>query len=75
VVLPFINMSADPGNEYFADGITEEIIDALARIPELRVVARSSAFSFKGKHVDLRNVGKQLNVRSDWLREPGPPGS
>jgi TolB-like protein/Tfp pilus assembly protein PilF len=64
VVLPFINMSADPGNEYFADGITEEIIDALARIPELRVVARSSAFSFKGKHIDLRNVGKQLNVRT-----------
>jgi TolB-like protein/Tfp pilus assembly protein PilF len=64
VVLPFINLSADPGNEYFADGITEEIIDALTRIPELRVVARSSAFSFKGKHIDLRNVGKQLNVRT-----------
>jgi serine/threonine-protein kinase len=64
VVLPFINMSADPENEYFADGITEEIIDALAQIQELRVVARSSAFSFKGKHIDLRSVGKQLNVRT-----------
>src|SRR5581483_6388212 len=64
VVLPFMNMSADPENEYFADGITEEIIDALAQIQELRVVARSSAFSFKGKHVDLRSVGKQLNVRT-----------
>src|SRR5262249_4274533 len=59
VVLPFINMSADPENEYFADGITEEIIDALAQIPELRVVARRSAFSFKGKHIDLRTVGEQ----------------
>jgi adenylate cyclase len=63
-VLPFVNMSADPENEYFADGITEEIIDALAQIRELRVVARSSAFSFKGKHIDLRSVGKQLNVRT-----------
>jgi TolB-like protein len=64
VVLPFINMSADPENEYFADGITEEIIDALAQIQELRVVARSSAFSFKGRHIDLRIVGEQLNVRT-----------
>jgi len=63
-VLPFVNMSTDPEKEYFADGITEEIIDALAQIQELRVVARSSAFSFKGKHVDLRSVGKQLNVRT-----------
>jgi TolB-like protein len=63
-VLPFINMSADPENEYFADGITEEIIDALAQIQELHVVGRSSAFSFKGKHIDLRIVGKQLNVRT-----------
>jgi TolB-like protein/Tfp pilus assembly protein PilF len=64
VVLPFINMSADPENEYFADGITEEIIDALARIPGLRVVARSSAFCFKGKHIDPRTVGEQLRVRT-----------
>jgi adenylate cyclase len=64
VVLPFINMSADPENEYFADGITEEIINVLAQISDLHVVARSSAFSFKGKHVDPRSVGEQLNVRT-----------
>jgi serine/threonine-protein kinase len=64
VVLPFANLSADPENEYFADGITEEIIDALAQIQGLRVVARSSAFSFKGKHIDLRIVGEQLKVRT-----------
>jgi TolB-like protein len=64
VVLPFANLSVDPENEYFADGITEEIIDALAQIQGLRVVARSSAFSFKGRHIDLRIVGEQLNVRT-----------
>jgi TolB-like protein/Tfp pilus assembly protein PilF len=64
VVLPFTNMSADPENEYFADGITEEIIDALAQIQGLHVVARSSAFSFKGKYIDLRIVGEQLKVRT-----------
>jgi serine/threonine protein kinase/tetratricopeptide (TPR) repeat protein len=62
VVLPFTNMSSDPENEFFADGITEEIINALAQIEDLRVVARTSAFSFKGKHVDLRTVGGRLNV-------------
>ena len=64
VVLPFTNMSADPENEYFADGITEEIINALAQIEDLHVVARSSAFSFKGKNIDPRVVGEQLNVRT-----------
>lgn len=63
-VLPFTNMSADPENEFFADGITEEIINALAQIQQLHVVGRSSAFSFKGKHVDLRVIGEQLNVRT-----------
>src|SRR5215471_8091125 len=63
-VLPFANMSADPENEYFSDGITEEIIDALAQIPGLHVVARSSAFSFKGKYIDLRLLGEQLKVRT-----------
>ena len=65
VVLPFINMSSDTENEYFADGITEEIINALTQIRDLHVVARSSAFSFKGKHIDARIVGEQLNVRTD----------
>jgi len=63
-VLPFINISADTENEFFADGITEEIINALTQITELHVVARSSAFSFKGKHIDPRIVGEQLNVRT-----------
>jgi adenylate cyclase len=64
VVLPFTSMSADPEDEFFADGITEEIINALAQIQQLHVVARSSAFSFKGKHIDPRVVGEKLNVRT-----------
>jgi non-specific serine/threonine protein kinase len=63
-VLPFTNMSMDPENEFFADGITEEIINALTQIEDLRVAARTSAFSFKGKHVDLRIVGERLNVKT-----------
>src|SRR5215469_1653129 len=63
-VLPFINMSSDLENEFFADGITEEIINALAQIKDLRVVARSSAFTFKGKYIDPRVVGEQLSVRT-----------
>lgn len=64
VVLPFTNLSTDPEDEFFADGITEEIINALAQIEQLHVVARSSAFSFKGKHIDPRIVGEQLSVRT-----------
>ena len=63
-VLPFTNMSTDPENEFFADGITEEILNALAQIAELRVAGRTSSFSFKGKHQDLRVIGEQLNVRT-----------
>jgi len=63
-VLPFTNMTADPENEFFADGITEEIINALTQIEDLHVAARTSAFSFKGKHVDLRIVGERLNVKT-----------
>jgi adenylate cyclase len=63
-VMPFLNMSGDAENEYFADGITEEIVNALAQIRDLHVVARSSTFSLKGKHIDLRIVGEQLNVRT-----------
>jgi len=61
-VLPFVNLSSDPDSEFFADGITEEIINALVQIRSLRVVARTSAFSFKGKQVDLRSVGATLNA-------------
>ena len=63
-VLPFHNLSGDPEQEYFADGITEEIINALAQIPGLCVAGRSSAFSFKGRNEDLRSVGAKLNVTS-----------
>src|SRR3989454_4411101 len=63
-VLPFTNMSSDPEIEYFGDGIAEEIINALARLPGLRVAGRSSAFSFKGKHEDLRVIGDKLAVAS-----------
>lgn len=62
VVLPFKNMSADPEQEYFCEGIAEELINALTQIKELRVVARTSAFSFKGKNVDIREIGGKLNV-------------
>ena len=66
-VLPFVSMTLNPQDELFSDGITEEIINALAQIEQLHVVARSSAFSFKGKHIDVRVVGKQLNVRTILL--------
>ncbi|MEO5569087.1 MAG: protein kinase [Gemmatimonadaceae bacterium] len=61
-VLPFSNMSADPENEYFSDGMTEEIINALAKVPGLQVASRSSCFAFKGKQVDIREVGEKLGV-------------
>ncbi|WBX71073.1 helix-turn-helix domain-containing protein [Tenacibaculum retecalamus] len=61
-VLPFVNMSNDIDNEYFSDGVTEEIINALTKIEGLKVIARTSSFSFKGKNIDVRKVGKQLNV-------------
>ncbi|MGH7582702.1 MAG: protein kinase domain-containing protein [Gemmatimonadales bacterium] len=63
-VLPFANMSADPDNEYFSDGIAEEIINALAQLPKLHVAARTSAFSFKGKNQDLRAIGEALGVET-----------
>jgi len=63
-VLPFLSLSADPENEIFADGMCEEIICALMQIKSLRVAARTSSFAFKGKHVDLRVIAEQLNVRT-----------
>ncbi len=62
VVLPFRNMSSDAENEYFSDGITEEIINALTKVKGLNVIARTSAFAFKGKDIDLRDVGTRLKV-------------
>jgi adenylate cyclase len=62
-VLPFTNMSGDPDQEYFADGIVEEIITALSRVPRLFVIARNSTFTYKGRAVDVRQVGRELGVR------------
>jgi len=61
-VLPFVNMSSDPENEYFSDGISEEILNALTKIDGLMVTARMSSFAFKGKQEDIRNIGRQLGV-------------
>ena len=61
-VLAFENMSGDPEQEYFSDGISEELLNVLAQIPELTVISRSSAFSFKGQDISIRKVAKQLNV-------------
>lgn len=61
-VLPFVNMSSDIDNEYFCDGITEEIINALTKVKGLKVIARTSSFAFKGKDIDIREIGKQLSV-------------
>jgi eukaryotic-like serine/threonine-protein kinase len=63
-VLPLANMSADPENEYFSDGMTEEIIGALSKVPGLQVASRTSCFAFKGKEVDIRRVGEKLGVSS-----------
>jgi serine/threonine-protein kinase len=63
-VLPFANLSADPENEYFCDGLSEELINGLTKVPELRVVAHSSSFSFKGRDIDAREIGRQLGVGS-----------
>jgi adenylate cyclase len=62
VVLPFVNMSSDQEQEYFSDGISEELLNLLSKIPELRVISRSSAFSYKGKDVKATEIGRELNV-------------
>ncbi len=61
-VLPFANLSAEKENEYFSDGLAEEIMNALAKVPELKVIARTSAFAFRGKEQDLRTIGERLRV-------------
>jgi len=61
-VLPFVNMSADPEQEYFCDGLAEELINSLTKIKDIKVVARTSAFAFKGKTIDVREIGQRLNV-------------
>lgn len=63
-VLPFANMSSDPEQEYFSDGISEEIINVLTQLPNLKVAGRTSSFTFKGKNEDLRNIGEKLGVKT-----------
>jgi TolB-like protein/Tfp pilus assembly protein PilF/predicted Ser/Thr protein kinase len=63
-VLPFVNASGDPNNEYLTDGITESLINSLSQLPHLRVMSRDSAFMFKGKETDAQTVGRQLGVRA-----------
>jgi TolB-like protein len=61
-VLAFANMSGDPEQEYFSDGLSEEIINSLSRVPDLKVIARTSAFAFKGQHLDVRKIAATLSV-------------
>ena len=61
-VLPFVNMSGDPDNEYFSDGLSEELINALAGVPELKVAARTSSFAYKGRNEDVRTIARDLGV-------------
>jgi serine/threonine protein kinase/tetratricopeptide (TPR) repeat protein len=74
-VLPFVNRSSDRENEYFSDGLSEELINALAKVPGLRVASRTSAFAFKGREEDVRRIGEQLGVRTvleGSVRKAGP---
>src|SRR3989442_6171598 len=63
-VLPFVNMSADPENEYFSDGMTEEIVNALSSVGSLRVASRTSSFAFKGATQDIRTIAEELQLRT-----------
>jgi TolB-like protein len=74
-VLPFDNMSDDPGQDYFSDGISEELLNVLSKLPGLRVVARTSSFQFKGENLDIIKIGQQLNaafVLEGSVRKAGP---
>ena len=62
VVLPFVNMSSDPDQEFFSDGLSEELLNVLAQIKDLRVISRTSAFAFKGKDIDIPTIAAQLGV-------------
>jgi TolB-like protein/Flp pilus assembly protein TadD len=63
-VLPFLNMSGDPGDDYLGDGLSEEILNALVKVPDLRVASRTSAFAYRGTSKDVRAIGRELNVSS-----------
>ena len=62
-VLPFDNISGDPSQDYFADGVVEDIITALTRVPSLQVIARNSSFAYKGRATDIRQIGRELSAR------------
>ena len=62
-VLPLANLTGDPAQDYFSDGITEDIITELSRFSELFVIARNSSFAYRGKSVDVRKIGRELGVR------------
>ena len=63
MVLPFANIGGDPEQEYFVDGVTESLTTDLSRISGSFVIGRNTAFTYKGKHVDLKQIGRELNVR------------
>jgi adenylate cyclase len=69
-VLPFTNMSSDPEQEFFADGIAEDVITALSRYPSLFVIARNSCFTYKGRALDEKQIGRELGVRYVRSRRP-----
>src|SRR5207244_935417 len=74
-VLPFANMSGKPGEDYFSDGMTEELLNVLAKVPQLKVVARTSVFQFKDKGGDIREIGRKLgvtNIVEGSVRRDGP---
>jgi hypothetical protein len=74
-VLPFVNMSPDPDQEYFSDGLSEELLDVLSKIPELRVISRTSSFQFKGKSEDIRTIARKLNVARCWRAACASPAA
>ena len=68
-VLPFVNMSGDADNEFFSDGLSEDLINALSRLPGLQVASRTSAFRFRGSDLDIRQIGRQLEVATHRRRQ------
>ena len=72
-VLPFANLSADPDNEYFTDGLTEELIGALANVEGLRIPARTSVYALKGTHLDIQEIGQPAGGRQ-YSRGQCPQG-
>jgi TolB-like protein len=61
-VLPFANLTGDPGKDYFGDGMAEELINALAKVPGLKVASRTSSFAYKGRNADIRQIARDLDV-------------